>query len=440
MMGLSVQRAPSLDLPARFMGLSVASFATAVLLSPWALPLMQEHFSAFRLLAYVHLVTLGFAGAMIFGASYQLVPVVLQTPLASVTLGRLSFWCYLAGLATFLAGLWRGWLPGLGIGGSMLAVAFTIYIGVVFTTFLRAPYHEVIGWHIVAGLASAGTGMILGVLLAFNKSNGMLGDHFPGFLAAHIAMMLAGWVGITFTGVAYRLVCMFTLAEKHFRPTWAWAELALAGGGAWLVALRFALDLPSIAGQAGALGVLAGHIVFAAHLRLLYAKRMRRTFDIHIPFAVAAVAAAIGAAAMLATGLIRHLGPTDPWWVATVWLTLFGVAGTAIQGFFYKISTFLVWLKRYSPVAGRQPVPKLEQLYSRTLALAGWGLWLLGIGAGVAVILTEGDAMPLVGVLLLAAGACFVINVIGIARHWLRGDRLTLREPVVPGRARPSKG
>ena len=50
---------------------------------------------------------------MLFGASYQLVPVVLQTPLASVRIGRLSFWCYVIGLALFLGGLWRAWLPGL---------------------------------------------------------------------------------------------------------------------------------------------------------------------------------------------------------------------------------------------------------------------------------------------------------------------------------------
>jgi hypothetical protein len=416
------------------MGLAVASFATAIAISPWALPLLQGHFSAFRLLAFVHLATLGFIGAMIIGASYQLVPVVLQTPLASVTLGRISFWFYLGGLAVFLYGLVDGWLPGLAIGGSLLAVTFTLYIGVVLVTFIRAPWHDAIGWHIVTGLLGAGTGMTFGVLLAFNKDNGMLGGDYPGVLAAHIVMMLAGWIGVTFSGVAYRLVCMFTLAEKHYRPRWAWAELALTAGGAWLVALRFLFNWPSLTGQAGAVAITAGYILFGLHLRRLYRNRMRRTFDIHIPFAVAAVIVAIAAAAMLAIGLARHLGPTDPWWVGTTWLAIFGVAGTAIQGFFYKISTFLVWLKRYAPVAGRQSVPKLEQLYHRHLALAGFALWLAGIAAGLASILGGWEVMHLVGLLLIAAGACFVINVARIARHWLRGGRLVLREPVVPGR------
>ena len=47
-------------------------------------------------------------------------------------------------------------------------------------------------------------------------------------------------------------------------------------------------------------------------------------------------------------------------------------AETPIQGFLYKIGTFLAWLHRYAPVAGRQPVPGLEDLYDRRIAVTGW--------------------------------------------------------------------
>ena len=83
MMGLSSKNAPALDLPARFMVLSIISFAIAMVTSPWTLPLLQEGFSDFSLLALVHLLTLGFIGSMIFGASYQLVPVAVGESLAA---------------------------------------------------------------------------------------------------------------------------------------------------------------------------------------------------------------------------------------------------------------------------------------------------------------------------------------------------------------------
>jgi hypothetical protein len=79
-------------------------------------------------------------------------------------------------------------------------------------------------------------------------------------------------------------------------------------------------------------------------------------------------------------------------------------------------------------------VPKLEQLYSRKLAVIGWGLWVVAIIAGSAVILLEWNVLPVIGALMLGAAACFLINVFGIARHWTLGQRLSLREPVVPRR------
>jgi hypothetical protein len=419
MMGISSANAPSLDLPARFMALSVAALAVLALTAPWSLPLIQEPFTAFSLLALVHLVTLGFVGAMIIGASYQLVPVAIGVHLSSARLGRLSFWFYLAGLALFLLGLDRVWLTAMAAGATLLGVAFTLYIGVIVTTWWRAPHQDVVSWHIGLAALNAGFGMIFGVLLAFSKSNGMLGDRLLHILAAHIVMMLVGWVAITFTGVAYRLIGMFTLSETHFRPWLAWAELAGVLGGAWLLALRFLFDWPAWTGQLAAIAMLAGFASFAAQIARLYRRRMRRTFDVHIPFAIVAATSAVLAAALLALGLVRGALPGDPLWVAAVWLGLFGTAGTAIQGFFYKIATFLVWLKRYAPVAGHEAVPKLEQLYDRRLAMAGWGLWTAAIALGLAMILADRDALAVVGLILLAGVACFIINVVMIARHWL---------------------
>ncbi len=419
MMGISSANAPALDLPARFMALSVGSLAVLGLIAPWSLPLVQEPFTAFSLLALVHLITLGFVGAMIIGASYQLVPVAIGVHLSSVRAGRVSFWFYLAGLALFLPGLRQAWLVAMAAGASLLGVAFLLYIGVIVTTWLRAPHQDVVSWHIGLASINAGFGMTFGVLLAFNKHNGMLGSRLLDILAAHIAMMLVGWVALTFTGVAYRLIGMFTLSESHFRPWLAWAALAGLFGGAWLFALRFLLGWPAWTGQLAALAMLAGFGCFAAQIARLYRRRLRRTFDIHIPFAIVAVISAVLAAGLLALGLTRGTLPGEPLWVAVIWLGLLGTAGTAIQGFFYKIATFLVWLKRYAPVAGRQTVPKLEQLYDRRLAVAGWGLWTASLALGLVAILAEWDALAVVGATLLAGVACFITNVVMIARHWV---------------------
>jgi hypothetical protein len=425
-MGLSSPNAPTLDLPARFMALSVISLVIMAVTAPWTLPLLQRSFADFDLLAFVHLNTLGFVGAMIIGASYQLVPVALQTPLASARLGRLSFWLYLPGLVIFLLGLLQTWLYVLVTGATLLVIAFILYIGVVITTWRRTPRRDVVAWHILLGLAGVTAGMSLGFLLAHNKTDGMLGGHVLSVLAAHVILMFGGWVLITFMGVAYRLIGMFTLSEQQFRPRLAWAALTLAEAGIWLLAIRFLFELPSVIGQIAAALLLAGLLCFAAQLIHLYRRRMRRGFDIHIPFAATAALLALASVVLLVIGLVTHQSPVAPIWIAAGWLALLGGAETAIQGFFYKISTFLVWLKRYAPVAGREPVPKLEQLYNKRLAVAGWALWTAAMVAGTIAILANWDVLAPIGLLLLAGVLCFLVNVVAIARHWLVSGRSRL--------------
>src|SRR5699024_7406036 len=121
---------------------------------------------------------------------------------------------------------------------------------------------------------------------------------------------------------AYRLIGMFTLAEKHLIRWLAWTELGLVGGGTALLALRFLLDLPSFVGQLGAISIFAGFIAFALQLYRLYTRRMRKAFDIHVPFALLAGGAAIVASASLVYGLLLHISPANPLWMATGYLAI----------------------------------------------------------------------------------------------------------------------
>jgi hypothetical protein len=168
--------------------------------------------------------------------------------------------------------------------------------------------------------------------------------------------------------------------------------------------------------------LFAGVGCFAAQIVRLYRHRMRRAIDVHMPFALLAAILALAATGLLIAGVFSSAGPNDPLWVAVVWLMLFGVAETAIQGFFYKIATFLVWLKRYAPVAGTRTVPRLEEMYSRRIALIGWALWTAAIISATAAIIFEADLLAGIGLLLMSGVACFLINVIAIGRHWLRPD------------------
>ncbi|MBX6342753.1 MAG: hypothetical protein IRY97_09870, partial [Thermomicrobiaceae bacterium] len=141
-----------------------------------------------------------------------------------------------------------------------------------------------------------------------------------------------------------------------------------------------------------------------------------------IPFAVTAAASGVLAGGLTVAGVAADRRPGDWVWTAAVWLALAGLAESAILGFFYKIATFLVWLHRYAPVAGRQRVPRLESLYGRRLAVAGWALWVAAQGSAIAAIVAGWLWLGHVaGVVATAALGCFLVNVARIGSHWWSG-------------------
>jgi hypothetical protein len=241
--------------------------------------------------------------------------------------------------------------------------------------------------------------------------------------------MLGAWVAPLLMGVAYRLVGMFTLREDALRHDWARLELALVLVGAWTLAGSLLLGLAGTLGPWAILALLAGLLLFAAQIGRLYRIRLRRTFDIHIPFTLAAIAFGLSAALLVLFGLVSGRGPADPVWIAAGWLAIAGWAQTAIQGFLYKIGTFLTWLHRYAPLAGRQPVPKLEELYGRRTAQAGWLGWTAGVALVCLATLLGSAALALAGALALSLGAgLFLVNAIRVGAHW-RGARLPAVRP-----------
>ena len=416
--GLATQYAPPLDLPFRFIATALGWLGVLAVVYPWHTPLLLGSFYDPHLLTFVHVNTLGVIAATVFGASYQMLPVVLGVPIASVRLARLSWWLYLPSLPLFLAGLSQGWLVPLALGGTLLFGAVGLYVGIVLATLFRAPHRDVVFWHLLTSVIGLAAAASLGLLLALSKHVGFLGEFTLPILAGHATLMLGAWVAPLLMGVAYRLVGMFTLTEDRLHESWAWAGLACTAGGAWLLAAGlFAFDRRIE--LVGALGLLAGVSLFAVQLLRLYRVRRRHQFDVHIPFVLAAAAFGVSAVGLVLVGLVTGRTASDPIWVAAGWLAVAGWAETAIQGFLYKIGTFLTWLHRYAPLAGRQPVPRLEDLYDRATAVFGWAAWTIGVALGATAALTQLDLLAHLASAGLSMGAgLFLLNAGRVGAHW----------------------
>lgn len=391
-------------LPARFMALGLLLLAGLAALAPWSMWLLLTHFYEPRLLAFVHLNTLGVIGALALGLSYRLIPAALQTPLAAVRLGRLSFWCYFGGLIGLPVGLARTWLPALAVGGVLLTIAFLLAIVVIAATLRRAPRRDIVAWHIAVSLAGLAAGVAYGLILAINKGTGFLGASTLHQIAAHTTIMLGGWIAVLLAGISLRVPASPGTGSAS-STTGAWLALTLIAGGSWLLSTNLHLAGPAPANLAGAVALLGGMLLVVGRLVMRAAGHSWR-HEVYLPFAVAAGLFGLAAAALLVAGLARDLAPGDRIWLIAGWLAIAGLAETALQGICYAAGTGPGWRP------GRKRVVRPSGVDSR-LALAGWTLWVLGVVLEAAAVASAGERLSRVAGILLALGvACFLTNLL----------------------------
>ena len=416
--GLATQYAPPLDLPFRFMATALGWLGVLAVVYPWHTPLLLGSFYDPHLLTFVHVNTLGVIAATDFRR---------QLPDAAGGTGSPDCLCAPGAFVLVVVSAVAAAVPGRPVAGLARATGARRHAPVRRRRPVRrhrsghpfrAPYRDVVFWHLLTSVIGLALAASLGLLLALSKHVGFLGALTLPILAAHATLMLGAWVAPLLMGVAYRLVGMFTLTEDRLHASWAWAGLACTAGGACLLAtgvLAFDRRIELV----GALGLLAGVSLFAAQLLHLYQVRRRHQFDVHIPFVLAAAAFGVSAVALLLLGLLAGRTASDPIWVGAGWLAIAGWAETAIQGFLYKIGTFLTWLHRYAPLAGRQPVPRLEDLYDRATAMCGWAAWTIGVALGAAAALTQLDLLAHLASAGLSMGAgLFLLNAVRVGAHW----------------------
>ncbi len=416
----NVTAAPSLALPARFLLLGALCFVGLALAAPWTLPLLLTNFYDPWLLAFVHANTLGAIGSVAIGAGYQLTPVVLGTPIEGERWALASFPIWLGGVVLLPLGLATGWAWALGAGGTLLALAVAIWAATLWLTFRRSTRRDAIAWHLAVAPLGACGGAIYGIILALNKGLGFLGEKTLANLGAHAAIMLGGWIAVLIGGAALELAGMFSVARDAVRPRLAWAQLWLLAGGAWLLSTSLHLRLGRGIDLLGASLLLAGVVALAVQLVAIHRGRRRKVIDIHAPFALLSAASGVAAAALVVWGLATNLAPGSPLWLVAGWLAIAGFAETAILGFGVKIASFLAWLQGHG--AGKRPpgkpLPKLDELYDRRLALVAFALWAVAIPLVALATAFAWQAVMAVAVLPYAAGLlCWGWVVAGIVRH-----------------------
>jgi hypothetical protein len=398
--GLTSQMAPPFLLPgehfAAAMGFLLCGVIGVIVVAP---QLAAGAFPAPRVIAVTHLFTLGWITTSIMGALYQFLPVALQQPVRSIRAGHIAFALYVPGVLAFVTGMM------LGLDEVMLAGAATFGAGVLVfavnlgATLRRAPRRDVTWWALAAADLFLCVTLLLGLALAGNLRWGYLGAARFTALGTHLHVALAGWVLLVIVGVAQRLLPMFLLSHGVGQHLAKAAVALLASGAAVLTVGHHGPPLVSRWLPALLLG--SGLGAFLLQTLQFYRHRHRPALDPGMRLA----AMSLG---ILALGLVLAAGslafPAVPRGSILYVLVLVLGISLFVVAQYYKIVPFLVWYHRYGPVAGRQPVPRVSELYSAPAASTAGALLVLGTAILTAAVALGWPSGARAGGMVLAVG------------------------------------
>ena len=203
---------PSPLLPLAYFGGAHLAFALAcAALALWPDLPGPSHYHP-RMIALLHLVTVGWITGSILGAFYIVGPLALGVPMPARrwdAAACVAFWAGTGGLAL---GFWMARFT-LVAAGSMPVLAVVLFVGArVIAGMRRSTVPRGVALHIVLAFANVLLAGVLGLALAVNRVTWQLPVPPLSLALAHGHLAVIGWVLMTVFGVAYRLVPMFVPA------------------------------------------------------------------------------------------------------------------------------------------------------------------------------------------------------------------------------------
>jgi hypothetical protein len=378
-----------------------------------------HHFNP-KTLAVTHTMALGWGTMIILGASYQLVPVLIEGKLYSNTLAYLTFVLAGLGIPLLVYGFYTfnmGW--PMQTGGILINLAVSMYLinlGKSLVDSKTWNVHAIIVFTSMIWLLST---TILGLLLVYNFNIKLLDQDSIRYLSIHAHIGIVGWFLQLVVGVGSRLIPMF-LISKYANQKILWSIYVLINVG---LSVYLLFDLFSFTG--GLNVIPAGLLMVAIALFIFYCKkaydeRIRKNVDDSMKLSLLSVLMLILPllAFILLIFVINMFSAKGS--VANLYgfLIFFGWLTAIILGMTFKTLPFIVWNKVYRNQATNQSTPSPKDLFNGSVVKLSIISYLLGFALFAAGLLYVEKLMLDVGALLLVATAVlYNFNVLKIFFH-----------------------
>ncbi|MGD8331545.1 MAG: hypothetical protein PVJ49_19085 [Acidobacteriota bacterium] len=379
-----------------------------------------------KMLAVVHLVTLGWISASILGYFHLVGPIALRTVMRPGWRDYLAYALVVIGISGLVSHFWIDEYSGMVWSAGTLVLGLAFVAARAIRTVLGAKIQPGVRLHLVLAFLNLLGAGVLGMLIGLEKQQVHV---LPGYLLhtvyAHAHLAALGWATMMVMGVGYRLFPM-VLPSAMPPPQRTWASAVLVEGG--LLLLLLALPASSAAGiRIATLALLGGLAWF--FLQVVWMKRHPKPTpkdlqrpDLGTLHAMQGIAYLVLAAAI---GTALAFAPFGAWKIrAAVVYGVFALLGFLAQmviGIAARILPMFSWTHYFVGSDFKDIPPSQYTMHSRALQAAGLLLWTVGVPA-----LAWGLSFDRWSLVSVAAGAlliallCNGVNTVLIARHAFR--------------------
>jgi cbb3-type cytochrome oxidase subunit 1 len=368
--GLSTQNAPSVWVVAPHYLVGTVSFILAsVLMVIHYEDLLNYHLTP-TLIAITHLMILGWVSIVIFGALYQLIPVVMEVKIYSEKLAYATLGVMVTGLIFLITGFLKFEFKA---SFEVITGASFVIAGVVmfaFNTLKSAAASQkksISRLYIIASGLYLLLNVSLGLFMVLNMSYNWLATAHTEFLKAHLVVGLIGWFLMLIIGVAARLLPMFLIVHKLKEVYLKWGFYLLNSGILLSFTLVWIPEYPKELFAAALILILAGLILFLLFSYDVFSKRMRKKLDSGMkPTAIALIMFALSLIAFAAVYAGNDFFglPAGRLEIVAGILMIYGFFTGIILGQTYKTLPFIIWLFHYQKLVGRQKTPLPGELFN----------------------------------------------------------------------------
>ena len=374
-----------------------------------------------KIIAITHMAVLGWTIMIVFGALYQLIPVVFETSLYSEKLAKFTFW--LSGFSVLFL-TYSFWITDytrlLPYAALLMFVSLLLFVINVILSYKSSQKKNISSRFVITAVIWLAITELIGTLIAFNFKFNFFAESHLHYLKIHASIGLIGWFLMLIIGIGSILIPMFFVSHQLDNKKLE-KSYYLINFGLIAISINWFFIHQDFINPLFWLLIVIGIIFFISFVYDSYKKRIRKVLDVgmkHTMISIITIVLPVIVSLIIMIGF--DLESTLLFRVSTLFgfTVIFGFVTTLILGQTYKTLPFIIWLEKYQALVGKTKTPMPRELYSEKIAHAHLYIYIFFIIFMILGILFEKIWLVRIGsYLLLLVAILYNINVFKMIFH-----------------------